>query len=82
MESSNSDQARSYQPTSTLTIHSTLELPAEGTYRLDTERTPTVTWSQDVVDNENAGKKKSNVCCIWHGKKKHGSDCLNAYELD
>ena len=28
-----------------------------------------VTWSEDTVDNENMGKKKSNICCIYHRPK-------------
>ncbi|CAN3353729.1 type 1 phosphatases regulator Ypi1p [Diutina catenulata] len=25
-----------------------------------------VKWTEDVVDNENMGKKKSKICCIFH----------------
>ena len=28
-----------------------------------------VTWSEDTVDNEHMGKKKSNICCIYHRPK-------------
>ena len=28
-----------------------------------------VTWSEDTVDNEGKGKKKSNICCIYHRPK-------------
>ena len=28
-----------------------------------------VTWSEDTVDNEHMGKKKSNICCIYHKPK-------------
>ena len=28
-----------------------------------------VTWSEDTVDNEGMGKKKSNICCIYHRPK-------------
>ena len=24
-----------------------------------------VTWSEDTIDNEHMGKKKSNICCIY-----------------
>ncbi|KAG9047297.1 hypothetical protein FS837_002605 [Tulasnella sp. UAMH 9824] len=27
---------------------------------------PQVQWTDDVVDNEGAGKKKSKICCIYH----------------
>lgn len=38
----------------------------------------TVTWSEDVVDNEHLDKKKSNMCCIF--KKKCEHEAMNAYE--
>ena len=28
-----------------------------------------VTWSEDTIDNEHMGKKKSNICCIYHKPK-------------
>lgn len=31
-----------------------------------------VTWSDDVVDNENMGKKKSKKCCIYHKPRTFG----------
>ncbi|KAH8983683.1 phosphatase inhibitor-domain-containing protein [Lactarius hatsudake] len=27
---------------------------------------PHVVWSEDVVDNEGLGRKKSKICCIYH----------------
>lgn len=27
---------------------------------------PNVRWEQDVVDNEDMGKKKTKICCIYH----------------
>ncbi|KAF9534045.1 phosphatase inhibitor-domain-containing protein [Crepidotus variabilis] len=29
-------------------------------------RTQRVVWSEDVIDNEGCGKKKSKICCIYH----------------
>jgi len=29
-------------------------------------------WSEDVVDNEGLGKKKSNKCCIYHKSRAFG----------
>ena len=37
-----------------------------------------VTWSEDVIDNEDMGRKKSNVCCIFRQKCEH--EAMNAYE--
>ena len=28
-----------------------------------------VTWSEDTIDNEHMGHKKSNICCIYHKPK-------------
>lgn len=28
-----------------------------------------ITWAEDVVDNEGMGKKSSKVCCIYHAPK-------------
>ncbi|KAJ2137979.1 Type 1 phosphatases regulator ypi1 [Coemansia sp. RSA 353] len=30
------------------------------------EQSPHVQWADDTVDNENMGRKKSKVCCIYH----------------
>jgi len=29
-----------------------------------------IKWSEDTVDNENMGRKKSKKCCIFHKKKR------------
>lgn len=31
---------------------------------------PRVQWTEDVVDNEGMGKKKSKICCIYHKPKR------------
>lgn len=31
-----------------------------------------VQWTEDTIDNENMGRLKSNICCIFH--KQHGSE--------
>jgi len=33
---------------------------------------PSIRWSDDVVDNENMGKKKSKKCCIYHKPRAFG----------
>jgi protein phosphatase 1 regulatory subunit 11 len=33
---------------------------------------PKVEWKSDVVDNENMGKKKSKICCIFHPNREFG----------
>ncbi|KZP00594.1 hypothetical protein CALVIDRAFT_533598 [Calocera viscosa TUFC12733] len=30
---------------------------------------PHVVWSEDVIDNEGLGRKKSKICCIYHKPK-------------
>ncbi|CAL1717245.1 unnamed protein product [Somion occarium] len=44
-----------------------------GTLRLRGARSrdrPRVVWSEDVVDNEGAGKKSSKICCVYHRPKR------------
>ena len=31
-----------------------------------------IQWAEDVVDNENLGRKSSKVCCIYHAPKEVG----------
>lgn len=31
-----------------------------------------VTWSDDVIDNEHMGKKKSKKCCVYHKPRVFG----------
>jgi len=52
------------RPTSNDRIAGTLHLQG-GT---DSDRR--VTWGEDVIDNENMGKKKSKICCIFHKQRK------------
>lgn len=33
---------------------------------------PRVRWTDDVVDNEDMGKKKSKICCIFHPQREFG----------
>lgn len=33
---------------------------------------PRVRWTNDVVDNEHMGKKKSKICCIFHPQREFG----------
>lgn len=37
-----------------------------------------VTWTEDTVDNEHMGKKKSKICCIFCSKNKNTD--VNKYE--
>lgn len=34
-----------------------------------------IQWAEDVVDNENMGRKKSNICCIY---RKDGEDSCSS----
>ncbi|KAG2174569.1 hypothetical protein INT44_006832 [Umbelopsis vinacea] len=33
-----------------------------------------IQWADNVVDNENLGRKKSKICCIYHRPKMPGDD--------
>ncbi|KIJ31249.1 hypothetical protein M422DRAFT_234614 [Sphaerobolus stellatus SS14] len=43
-------------------------IPVEGTLTLTggPRSQPRVAWDAAVIDNENCGKKKSKICCIYH----------------
>lgn len=73
-----------YTETCTETIQE--EHNEETVLSLQTERT--VSWSDDVIDNEFLCKKKSKVCCIYHKRKECpeqnegcDSDDPNDYEI-
>lgn len=38
--------------------------------KLREPKKPSVTWTDDTVNNENMGKKSSKRCCIFHKIKK------------
>ena len=37
---------------------------------LKLKKAPTITWTEDTVDNEHLGRKNSKRCCIFHKVKK------------
>ena len=37
---------------------------------LNLRERPSLTWSEDTIDNEHLGKKSSKRCCIFHKVKK------------
>ncbi|KAF7639236.1 hypothetical protein Mgra_00001197 [Meloidogyne graminicola] len=50
--------------------HLVLRLEQPSTSENVTERNPPrVQWTQDTVDNENLGKRKSKCCCIFKKKR-------------
>ena len=49
-------------------IKFTAKKPDEVTY-LALKLPKKVTWSEDTVNNEHMGHKKSNICCIYHRPK-------------
>ena len=53
------------------TIPSTHEAPPVGVLQLRAtgNTSKRVVWSEETVDNEGMGKKKSKICCIYHKPK-------------
>uniref|UniRef100_A0A914L4H3 E3 ubiquitin-protein ligase PPP1R11 n=1 Tax=Meloidogyne incognita TaxID=6306 RepID=A0A914L4H3_MELIC len=50
--------------------HLLLRLEQPSTSENTTERnSPRVQWTEDTVDNENLGKRKSKCCCIFKKKR-------------
>jgi protein phosphatase 1 regulatory subunit 11 len=52
--------------TTTETILSTTPAPQDPR--------PHVRWTEDTVDNENQGRRKSKICCIFKKKRNFGED--------
>lgn len=47
------------------------------------KKKPKVRWTEDVVDNEHMGKKKSKICCIFHPQREFGEEsCSSGSDLD
>lgn len=38
------------------------------------KKKPRVRWTEDVIDNEDMGKKKSKICCIFHPQREFGEE--------
>ncbi|KAK0205086.1 phosphatase inhibitor-domain-containing protein [Desarmillaria ectypa] len=65
--SSPNDGSRTITVTNVPSIEGSSSTPAVGSLRLrGARRKPRVAWSEDVVDNEGCGRKKSKICCIYH----------------
>ncbi|CAM9546940.1 unnamed protein product [Choristocarpus tenellus] len=43
---------------------------------------PSVTWGEDVINNENMGKKSSKRCCIFHKKRDFGESSSDESDSD
>ncbi|KAK0223551.1 phosphatase inhibitor-domain-containing protein [Armillaria fumosa] len=65
--SSPNDGSRILTVTNAPPSEASSSVPTVGSLRLrGARRKPRVAWSEDVVDNEGCGKKKSKICCIYH----------------
>jgi len=41
-----------------------------------------IQWTEDTVDNEGLGKKKSKICCVYSKPRKHLDDSSSEDEED
>ncbi|OCB91962.1 hypothetical protein A7U60_g731 [Sanghuangporus baumii] len=58
-------------------------LQLRATSRTRTQgRPPRVTWTEDVVDNEHMGKKKTKICCIFHKQKRYDESSSSDSDSD
>lgn len=48
--------------------------PKEEEKKKKKEKKPRVQWTEDVIDNENMGKKKLKICCIFHPNREFDDD--------
>lgn len=68
----NPSSSRTITQTQTISIPSSGRLVLRGATNEDStaesssQQPPRVQWAEDVVDNENLGRKSSKVCCIYH----------------
>uniref|UniRef100_A0A7S2N0T4 Type 1 phosphatases regulator n=1 Tax=Helicotheca tamesis TaxID=374047 RepID=A0A7S2N0T4_9STRA len=72
--------------TATMTITETsaaLPDPQEGEVLvLNLQARPSVTWDEDVVDNEGLGRKSSKRCCIFHKQRPFGESSTDSSDYD
>ncbi|OIR58669.1 MAG: uncharacterized protein A8A55_0509 [Amphiamblys sp. WSBS2006] len=61
--------------TETVTETVTAEREEQQAETEETNSTVRVSWSDDVVDNEFLGRKKSKVCCIYRKNSKECPEC-------
>ncbi|KAL5525569.1 hypothetical protein ACEPAG_6905 [Sanghuangporus baumii] len=58
-------------------------LQLHATSRPRTQGRPSrVTWTEDVVDNEHMGKKKTKICCIFHKQKRYDESSSSDSDSD
>lgn len=43
---------------------------------------PSVTWDENVVDNEGLGRKSSKRCCIFHKQRAFGESSTDSSDVD
>jgi len=48
-----------------------------ATLKLKKKKGKKIQWTQDTVDNEGLGKKKSKVCCVYKKPRPH-LDCSSS----
>lgn len=65
----------------TTTVTVTDEEPQQ-VLRLTLVDRPTVTWDENVVDNEGMGRKSSKRCCIFHKEKAFGESSTDSSDYD
>ncbi len=58
-------------PENSSTQHS-LTVRSQPSIEATTQERGVVSWSDDVIDNEHMGKKKSKKCCIYHKPRTFG----------
>jgi protein phosphatase 1 regulatory subunit 11 len=83
---SSTSVAASASQTATMTITQTAAHP-DGTSEdvvlpLTLRGRPTVTWDENVEDNEGLGRKSSKRCCIFHKQRDFGESSTDSSDND
>eukprot|EP00980_Cylindrotheca_fusiformis_P006478 scaffold1377_cov126-Cylindrotheca_fusiformis.AAC.23 len=69
--------------TATLTITETPpQNQTDEVLQLTLQARPSVTWNEDVVDNEGLGRKSSKRCCIFHKQREFGESSTDSSDSE
>lgn len=66
----------------TTTTTTTTNQSEPETIRLKKKNKKKVGWRSDTIDNENAGKKSSKCCCVYHKPHKFGDSSSDSEQDD
>jgi len=66
----------------TMTMTETVYPTSDEVLMLSLRGRPSVTWDENVVDNEGMGRKSSKRCCIFHKQRGFGESSTDSSDYD